>query len=1009
MPQYPTAIDLEFLTLSTGLVFRSNQSADWFGLSVASVGDVNGDGVNDYMIGAPAWHVRENRPNPPVAAGNAYLVFGGASISTLDTADGGAADGILNLSFLTPSTGYRLSYGTIGDATGASLAGVGNVDGVAGNDFIIGSPGTVNGTATLISGGANLAALDAADGNVNGVIDLANATSNGGYRFTGRASGDRLGIDVNTASDINGDGTLDFLIGAHLADQTGASNGGEAALVFGGAANLAALDAADGTTDRSIAIANLNGGTRGYLLQGFVLGNAAGFRVEGIRDVNGDGISDIITGAYQTPGGGLGETYLVFGGTANLSALDTANATAADGRINLTAVNGTTGYRLVSADDGDQFGLTITSAGDVNGDGIGDILVGDPFSDPFTVANAGDAYLVFGGTANLAALDAADGVTDGTLDMDFLDGTTGYRFSGTGSEWLGQSVDAGGDIDGDGYDDIIIGANFRAGRAGAAYVFFGGGGLAIQDAADGVTDGRIRTSSFSGQAGFRMDGVDTLDQAGFSVAGLGDINGDHLGDVMIGSVRDQLTSTNNGDGEAYIVYSRLPDAAVSRTGNGIGQTLVGGAFNDTLAGLGGNDQLYANAGNDSLDGGIGNDLLEGGAGNDIINGGADIDTASYAGASSRVVVNLLIATAQNTLGAGTDTIINVENLTGSAFDDTLTGNNVANLLIGGLGNDLLNGRGGLDTMVGANGNDRYYVDAAGDIVTETAGQGTDRIYASVNYTLAAGVSVEYLTANAGNTGLALTGNDFSMILEGLGGNDTLTGGAGNDILTGRGGADLMVGGAGNDRYYVDNLGDVIVEGPSGGTLDLLYTSVDIALSDDVRIERIFATVNANLTLAGNAHANVINGSGGNDTLIGAAGADVLTAGAGNDYIDSGAGIDTVFGNAGNDVFALSNLAADRDTIRDFVSADDQFEINAVLFGGGLTPFQILTGLEFVANDTGLASDGGDGTTRFVYNTLNGALYFDIDGAGSTNRVQIATLTGKPLLTAEDFNFVGFIG
>src|SRR5204862_525485 len=111
--------------------------------------------------------------------------------------------------------------------------------------------------------------------------------------------------------------------------------------------------------------------------------------------------------------------------------------------------------------------------------------------------------------------------------------------------------------------------------------------------------------------------------------------------------------------------------------------------------------------NDSLTGDSGDNILAGGAGNDSLDGGAGSDTASYAGAASAVTVNLGLATAQNTVGAGTDTLSNFENLLGSSFADTLTGNSNANVLNGGAGNDLLFGAGGGDTLTGGAGADYF--------------------------------------------------------------------------------------------------------------------------------------------------------------------------------------------------------------------------------------------------------------------------------------------------------------
>ncbi|TDF77600.1 retention module-containing protein [Pseudomonas sp. H9] len=149
-------------------------------------------------------------------------------------------------------------------------------------------------------------------------------------------------------------------------------------------------------------------------------------------------------------------------------------------------------------------------------------------------------------------------------------------------------------------------------------------------------------------------------------------------------------------------------------GTGNDDVLVAGNTATTLNGGDGNDVLVGGSGNDTLHGGNGNDLLIGGLGNDLLDGGAGIDTASYASASSAVTVNLNLAGGQNTLGAGTDTLASIENLIGSDYNDSLTGNSGANLLIGGKGNDTLLGGGGDDVLIGGPGNN-----------TLTGGSGAD--------------------------------------------------------------------------------------------------------------------------------------------------------------------------------------------------------------------------------------------------------------------------------------------
>ena len=160
-------------------------------------------------------------------------------------------------------------------------------------------------------------------------------------------------------------------------------------------------------------------------------------------------------------------------------------------------------------------------------------------------------------------------------------------------------------------------------------------------------------------------------------------------------------------------------------------------------------------------------------------------------------------------------------LTGNAYSHTLVGNVGNDTLLGGAGNDALNGGVGADTMAGGAGNDTYFVDNAADVVNETVGQGTDTVMASVNYSLTAGSEIEFLRANAGTTGLSLTGNALVNRLVGGVGNDTLDGGAGNDSLG---------GGAGNDVFRFlagfgqDTITDFTAHAGAAGSKDLMDIS-----------------------------------------------------------------------------------------------------------------------------------------------------------------------------------------
>jgi len=256
--------------------------------------------------------------------------------------------------------------------------------------------------------------------------------------------------------------------------------------------------------------------------------------------------------------------------------------------------------------------------------------------------------------------------------------------------------------------------------------------------------------------------------------------------------------------------------------------ITGTSGNDTLAGTFMDDTIFGLAGDDQLNGDLGNDVLNGGLGNDRFTGGAGVDTLTYDDATAAIKINLsILGKAQATVGAGSDILVDqIENVTGSNYNDVLTGNGLDNLMYGLNGNDQINGGVGADTMIGGLGNDTYTVDNVNDQVIENAGGGTDSVKTSLDYTL--GANIERLfqsgTTNSSGTGNSLvntlTGNSGDNLLSGLGGKDVLSGGAGHDTLNGGVGADNLTGGTGNDIFLFDVLEtstnkDTIVDFTSG--------------------------------------------------------------------------------------------------------------------------------------------------------------------------------------------------
>jgi Ca2+-binding RTX toxin-like protein len=392
-----------------------------------------------------------------------------------------------------------------------------------------------------------------------------------------------------------------------------------------------------------------------------------------------------------------------------------------------------------------------------------------------------------------------------------------------------------------------------------------------------------------------------------------------------------------------------------------------------LTGTAGNDVLVGGTGGDSLDGLAGADRLVGQGGNDLFhvdNAGDVVVEGVGEGSGDRVFASVSYA-----LGAGVEVerLTTNDNAGTSAID--LTGNALANLIYGNAGANVLDGRGGADALVGFGGDDWYFVDNAADAVNEAAGGGSDRVFASVSYTLGAGVQVERLTTahNAGTAAIDLTGNALANLIYGN---------AGANMLDGAGGADALVGFGGDDWYFVDNAADMVNEGAGGGANDRIFASVSYTQGAGVQVERL-TTADTNATAAINLTGNELA-----NTIYGNAGANVL---------DGKAGADALVGLAGADTFRFTTAlgGGNIDAIGGYSVADDTIQLDNAVFLG-LAPGALGAG----AFNTGSAASQAD--DRVIYNSATGALLFDADGAGGAAAVQFAALAAGLALTASDF-------
>ncbi len=297
-----------------------------------------------------------------------------------------------------------------------------------------------------------------------------------------------------------------------------------------------------------------------------------------------------------------------------------------------------------------------------------------------------------------------------------------------------------------------------------------------------------------------------------------------------------------------------------------GEFINGTVLADSLTGTNGADSIDGGGGNDFLNGGAGDDMLIGGAGNDTLNGGDGFDTASYAGASSGVRVSLSTAAAQAVGGgAGSDTLVATENLTGSSFGDALTGNALANALAGGLGADKLYGMAGIDTLTGGAGNDTldggtgadvlsggadndiYIVDNAGDQTIELASAGYDIVRTALDgWILADNIEALQLQGIADIDG---AGNAGANNLQGNAGANSLDGGAGVDTINGNDGDDVIIGGLGNDLLRGGTGADTFVVRQESIATPVLET--DQVYDFDVQDIIDLSAIDANTRLDGN--------------------------------------------------------------------------------------------------------------------------------------------------------------
>ncbi|MEM7457842.1 MAG: CHRD domain-containing protein [Pseudomonadota bacterium] len=439
---------------------------------------------------------------------------------------------------------------------------------------------------------------------------------------------------------------------------------------------------------------------------------------------------------------------------------------------------------------------------------------------------------------------------------------------------------------------------------------------------------------------------------------------------------DNLTGTPQNDTINALAGDDIVDGLAGD------DTLSGAEGNDTLIGGAGNDTLNGNAGADTLQGGAGDDTLLGGGGTDIIDGGAGSDTNSFADIAQDTTADIAAGTAS--YGMVNESFSNIENLTGGAGNDTLSGDGGANTLTGGAGDDVLAGRGGVDVIDGGDGNDTNSFEGIGADVTADIAAGTAD-YGMVNETF---TNIENLTGS--------TGNDT---LSGDAGANTLIGGAGDDVLAGRGGVDVIDGGDGNDTNSFDGIGADVTADIAAGTAD--YGMVSETFTN---IENLTGST-GNDTLSGDAGANTLSGGAGDDVLAGRGGTDIIDGGEGidtNSFEGIGVGVTANIG-AGTASYGTVNETFTN--IENLRGSDNDDNLRGdgganLLEGGAGDDTLIWSGGE----DT---LDGGEGfdTADYTTSSVPVAVQLDANGNGTVTREVGFSVEVVNAEVADDATFV----
>lgn len=907
--------------------------------------------------------------NSNAAQGDLILSFNnGTGSITLQNQLAGSGAGVEKLVF---NNGTIWGLADLLAAYYAPMSNSGNniIKGLISNDIIYGNDGN-----DTIDGGAGDDALYGDNGfdNLNGAF--------GADTLRGGAGDDTLDgfVGSDTLSGEDGNDTLlggtgdDILIGG-LGNDT--INGND------GVDTVSYVDSTVGVTVNLASSGAQSGGT------------AAGDIISNVENIIGTAYADNLSGnsGANVIDGGVGNDTVSYANSTSAVIVSLAITTAQSG-----------GYAA---------GDVLSNIENIIGSNYNDTLSGNSAINNInggtgtdTISYAGSSAAV---TVNLftnvntggyAASDTLSGIENiigstyndtlsGTLEANNINGgagvdTASYASSATGvTVNLTTNANTGGHADGDiltdvenitgsGFDDILTGlatGSILSGGAGADYLYGGAG-----------------NDMFIGGTGLdRIYGYGGIDTVSYSDSA-------SLVNVNLTRTTGQFGGSATDDVFAFALIGGVNTCTI--------ENIIGSNSNDTLTGNAISNVISGGLGNDVISGGDGNDILEGGIGADTLNGGNGIDTATYYNSTAAAVtVDLSLATAQSGGEAQGDILSNIENLTGSAYNDTLSGgsNNIANLIDGGAGNDTINGGVGNDTVTGGTGVDIFVINkdaGSSDIITDFSTSTVGEYISLLGFTGSVNFSALNISQSGSNTLIALengqtitlqnvlasslTAESFGQVgsITGTSGNDVLNGTSANDTINALAGNDLINGSAGNDTIDGGADTDTISYAASGSGVTVNLTT----------------NVHSGGDAAGDTLSNIEN-------IIGSASVDTLTARALGSVLEGGAGGDTITGGAGIDTVSYASS-----------SAAVTVALNSSSNTGGDAAGDVLSGLENIIgsnyddNFTGTSSaneiNGGSGTDTVSYASSSAGVTVNLTLSG----VQTSTgdASGDKLISIE---------